>query len=70
MLVLVIEINTDLAAFHDDPSEVERLMVRSVHEAMNSPCGPSGLVVYLRDSNGNTAGIATLTEEIEETTPS
>lgn len=64
MLVLVIEINTDLAAFHDDPYEVERLMVRSVHEAMNSPSvAPYGLVVYLRDSNGNTAGIATLTEE-------
>lgn len=63
MLRLVIEINTDLAAFYVNPPEVEALMQYAVHKAMNSPCGPSGVKVNLLDHNGNTAGHATLTEE-------
>lgn len=53
---LTINLETDSAAFYEEPDEAEIICLGAVTKAFNTPSGPTGCCGVLRDHNGNKVG--------------
>jgi len=59
---IIITINTDNAAFEDNPHEVSRILVKLAETLSGDPDTNMDGSITLRDANGNTCGFCEVTE--------